>query len=140
LDSGLQRIFRKILTGDKDKNMHLFDEGNKIVRNTRPESILTTFFTTRLGFYHKRKDHMLKIWGREQRMLSNKARFVEEVFNGDLIVTKRKKVEILSEFHSKGHELFLNDNEKKKQNNTADGSEEEANVSDQEEESGDKFQ
>jgi len=50
LDSGLQRIFRKILTGDKDKNMHLFDEGNKIVRNTRPESILTTFFTTFLGF------------------------------------------------------------------------------------------
>ena len=31
LDSGLQRIFRKILTGDKDKNMHLFDEGNKTV-------------------------------------------------------------------------------------------------------------
>ena len=30
--------------------MHLFDEGKKIVRNTKPESILTTFFTTFLGF------------------------------------------------------------------------------------------
>jgi DNA topoisomerase-2 len=39
-------------------------------------------------------------------MLSNKARFVEEVCSGDLIVNNRKKTELLEDLQSRGYDLF----------------------------------
>ena len=56
-------------------------------------------------------------------MLSNKARFVEEVCSGDLIVSNRKKVELLLNFQERGYDLFDKTNE-----NDTDESEEDTSL------------
>lgn len=43
---------------------------------------------------------------REQQMLSNKARFVEEVCEGDLVVSNRKKIDLLQDLHGRDYALF----------------------------------
>ena len=46
---------------------------------------------------------------RDASILSNKARFVEEVCKGDLIVNNRKRVELLSNLQERGYDLHSKD-------------------------------
>lgn len=39
-------------------------------------------------------------------MLSNKARFVEEVCSGNLVVSNRKKIELLEDLQARGYDLL----------------------------------
>jgi DNA topoisomerase-2 len=109
---GLYAKFK--LTGSlSTANMHLFDTEARIVKYASPEDILKDFFDLRMDFYVKRKNLILKKLRREQRMLSNKARFVEEVCSGDLIVSNRKKIELLHNLQERGYELFDNKDDNK---------------------------
>eukprot|EP00536_Pseudo-nitzschia_multiseries_P013725 jgi/Psemu1/320513/estExt_fgenesh1_pm.C_6050001 len=96
----------KLIGSTTTNNMNLFDTDHKIARHAKPEGILVSFFEKRMEFYIKRKAMLVKNLRKEQSMLSNKARFVEEVCNGDLIVSNRKKVELLEELQSRGYDLF----------------------------------
>jgi len=49
---------------------------------------------------------------REQRILSNKARFVEEVCCGDFVISNRKRHDILAELQERNYETFYNDKKK----------------------------
>lgn len=95
-------------------NMHMFDTGGRIVKYKAPEDILKEFFLLRLEFYQKRKEMLLKKMRREQKMLMNKARFVEEVCNGDLVVSNRKRAEILQDLQGRGYDQFTKDDEEEK--------------------------
>jgi len=101
----------KLISSTAITNMNLFDEDNKIVKYDKPESILEAFFETRMEFYVKRKAMLVKKLQQEQKMLSNKARFVEEVCSGDLVVSNRKKIELLKDLQSRGYDLFDKTNE-----------------------------
>lgn len=94
-------------------NMNLFDPEKRIVKYASPEDIMTEFFQVRLDFYVKRKVMLVAKLEREQRMLSNKARFVEEVCSGALVVNNRKRKELLSDLQNRGYETFLSDPKKK---------------------------
>lgn len=87
-------------------NMNLFDINKRIVKYATPEDIMLEFFFVRLEFYVKRKAMLVKKLEREQRMLSNKARFVEEVCNGTLIVSNRKRHDLLTDLKQRGYETF----------------------------------
>lgn len=87
-------------------NMHLYDTEQRIIKYEKPEDILKVFFDLRLEFYARRKDLLVKKLRREQRMLSNKARFVEEVCSGELVVSNRKKAELLADLQRRGYDLF----------------------------------
>ena len=96
----------KLTTSLSQANMNLFDTENRIVKYATAEDILKEFYDLRQEFYGKRKALLLKKIGKEQSMLSNKARFVEEVCAGDLIVSNRKKTELLLELQQRGYDLF----------------------------------
>eukprot|EP00977_Amphora_coffeiformis_P007253 scaffold1573_cov173-Amphora_coffeaeformis.AAC.10 len=108
-------------------NMVLFQEG-KLVKFDTPEEILKVFYDVRHDFYVKRKDLLVKNLQTEQRKLSNKARFVEEVCAGSFIVSNRKRVEILMELKERGYDTFntknetnLSDAESEEEDNQDDG-------------------
>uniref|UniRef100_A0A7S2S1P6 DNA topoisomerase (ATP-hydrolyzing) n=1 Tax=Eucampia antarctica TaxID=49252 RepID=A0A7S2S1P6_9STRA len=105
--------------------MNLFDEFGKITKFPNPEAMLEVFFPLRLDFYVKRKELLLKVLRREQSMLANKARFVEEVCEGELIVSNRKRKDILEDLKSRGYELFFKE-ENQNTDEDNDGSEENA--------------
>ena len=105
-----------------NSNMTLFDSESRIIRYESPEDILKEFFTYRMDYYVKRKALLVQKLEREQRMLSNKARFVQEVCDGKLVVSNRKKVALLEDLQHRGYELF-------DKNDTAEDADEDEDVS-----------
>ena len=114
----------KLKTTISTSNMQLFNEQGRIIKYNAPEDILEEFYRVRVDFYEKRKAHLLEILRKERLMLSNKARFVEEVCSGELIVSNRKRSELLDELKERGYDLMSKDDEKKSSDN-ADGSDDE---------------
>jgi len=108
--NGLHGKFK--LTGSiSTSNMTLFDRAGRIVQYETPEHILSTFYAIRLEFYERRKQLLLKKLIREQNMLSNKARFVEEVCSGVLVVSNRKRADILADLKERGYDVLEKEDE-----------------------------
>merc|ERR1719291_577173 len=99
----------KLSTTISTKNMTLFDDQGKIHRYKTSLDILRTFFDHRLEFYVKRKAMLLEKMRRELAILENKARFVEEVCNEDLVVSNRKRKDLLHDLKDRGYDLFPKD-------------------------------
>jgi DNA topoisomerase II len=96
----------KLSTSVATSNMHLFNEQGRIEKYDSPEDIIGSFFGLRLEYYVKRKALLISKLRRDQKMLSNKARFVEEVCTGVLVVSNRKKVEVLASLQERGYDLL----------------------------------
>jgi DNA topoisomerase-2 len=110
------------LTGSlSTSNMTLFDKKGRITRYEKPEDILFAFYELRLDYYSRRKELLLKNLKWDQKMLSNKARFVEEVCSGDLVVSNRKRTDILADLQERGYDLL----QKEDTNKTDEDSDEE---------------
>ncbi|KAK9683011.1 hypothetical protein RND81_10G112500 [Saponaria officinalis] len=101
LQEGLMKKF-KLTTTLSTSNMHLFDEDNKIVKYDSPEQILETFYHLRLKYYIKRKERYLEIYQAELLRLDNQVRFILGVVEGEIIVCKRKKAELVAELRERG--------------------------------------
>jgi len=110
----------KLSTTISTKNMTLFNDQGKIQRYQTSVDILRAFFDHRLEFYVKRKGMLLEKMGRELSILENKARFVEEVCNEDLVVSNRKRKELLHELKERGYDLFPKDEKKREEDDDDD--------------------
>ncbi|MCO5602032.1 hypothetical protein L7F22_056159 [Adiantum nelumboides] len=93
---GLCRKF-KLNTTISTSNMHLFDAEGHIQKFNSPEQILEAFFTVRLELYVRRKEVQLQNLQRELLEVENKVRFVLGVVKGEIIVSNRKRAELLQE-------------------------------------------
>jgi DNA topoisomerase-2 len=118
----------KLSTTISTNNMTAFDVDGKLHKYATTTDILRVFFDQRLEYYVKRKDLLLEKMRRELKVLDNKARFVEEVCSGDLVVSNRKRAELLAELQERGYDLFPKD--EKKTEESEDTEEEEDNASD----------
>jgi DNA gyrase/topoisomerase IV subunit A len=92
-------------------NMTLFDADGHIKRYESPEAILDAFYDVRLVMYDKRKQNLMKIIAAEKLMLSNKARFVEEVCQGTLVVSNRRRNDLLEDLKERKYDLISKTNE-----------------------------
>jgi len=81
----------KLVSPMSVSNMVLFDKNNKLRRYDCPEQVLEEFYELRLEFYDKRKQMALGRMSHELKKISNQARFILEVIENDLIISKRKK-------------------------------------------------
>jgi len=87
-------------------NMNLFHTNGKITKFNSVDSILSSFRDIRLDYYSRRKALLAKNLGREKSILQNKARFVEEVCRGELVVSNRKRKVLLADLKERGFDLF----------------------------------
>jgi len=78
-------------------NMILFDAEGKITKFNSALEILNDFSRLRLEMYNKRKTHLVNKLTREKEILSNKARFILMVVQGELELRKKKKADLLKE-------------------------------------------
>jgi DNA topoisomerase-2 len=124
---GLHAKF-KLSTTISTNNMTAFDIDGKLHKYATTNDILRVFFDQRLEYYIKRKALLLEKMRRELKILDNKARFVEEVCSGDLVVSNRKRAELLSDLQNRGYDLFPKEEKKAEEGEEAD--EEEDNASD----------
>ena len=102
----------KLTTTISTNNMTLFDDQGKIHKYKTSLDILRMFFQHRLEFYGKRKAMLLEKMSKELTILENKARFVQEVCNGELVVSNRKRKELLHDLQERGYDLFPKDGKK----------------------------
>jgi len=75
-------------------NMHLFHPKKGIKKYLSAEEILVDFVEIRIEYYKKRKARLISDLTAKCSLLSDKARFIEMVINGDLVIFKRSRVSI----------------------------------------------
>ncbi|KAF2293580.1 hypothetical protein GH714_002987 [Hevea brasiliensis] len=100
-DEGLLKKF-KLTTTISTSNMHLFDQKGMIKKYDSPEEILEEFFHYRFECYEKRKTLKLADLEWELLKLENKVRFILGVVKGEIIVSNRKRADLLLELQQKG--------------------------------------
>ncbi|KAJ7982233.1 DNA topoisomerase 2 [Quillaja saponaria] len=98
---GLLKKFR-LTTTISTTNMHLFDSKGVIKKYDSPEQILEEFFHLRFEYYEKRKINLLNCLELELLKLENKVRFILGVVAGEIVVSNRKRADLLIELQQKG--------------------------------------
>lgn len=84
-------------------NMVCFDESLRIRKYPAPEEILKEFYHIRLRYYLMRKENMMQILKEELQRLENKVRFIREVSVGSLVVSKRRRADVVSDLEVRGY-------------------------------------
>lgn len=107
LQTGLYTKF-KLVSKISISNMMLFGADGAIKKYDGPEDIVHDFFTARLDLYKKRREYLLRVAEAELRRMSNKARFILSVVDGDLVLNNRKRADIEQELEQKGFDKLTN--------------------------------
>jgi DNA topoisomerase-2 len=87
--------------------------------------ILNAFYDVRVDYYNRRKLHLLGKLTEEWEKLDNKVRFILAVIAGKLVVSNRKKIELLGELRSTGFKIFVDKKGPKKADEEAEEEDEE---------------
>lgn len=98
--------FFKLESTIKTTNFNLFDEQGHIHHYESPQDIIDSFFEFRYPLYQVRKEHLIAKMEKETNRLSNMARFVLAVVNGELVVSNRPRKQILKDLVAMKFDTF----------------------------------
>ncbi|KAI1333073.1 DNA topoisomerase [Xylariaceae sp. FL0255] len=134
LDEGLLEKF-KLTKQVATSNLVAFDTQGRIRKYEKVEDILEEFYHYRLEMYTKRKTHWLGVYHADYRKLKNQARFIQEIMDNKLVVSRKKKAVITGELRERKYEAFMKNVEAKTKSeddddNAEDAAEEDAVVDD----------
>ncbi|KAG6915987.1 hypothetical protein DXG01_008967 [Tephrocybe rancida] len=131
-EQGLVEYFK--LTNKLDtSNMMCFDFEGKIHKYESAEEILETFYPMRLAYYQKRKDHLANEIQNVFEKLTNQARFIQMIVDKQLVVSNRKKVDIIQDLRKHEFRPFPKISGAKKAGETVDAQEDEEDEDEDEE-------
>jgi DNA topoisomerase-2 len=94
----------KLYTTETTSNMHLFDSKDRLRKYATVEEIANDYYETRLGLYEKRKAHQLTVIGKELQVLSNKAKYIQELLDGSIDLRRKRGDELISMLKEKGYD------------------------------------
>ena len=110
--NGLEKIL-KLYSTSSTTNMNLFNAEDKLKKYDTVEEIIDDYFDIRLEYYEDRKDFMIEALERELMILSNKAKYIQELLNGTIDLRKKKKQEIIDMLQDKEYDTVDDDEEYK---------------------------
>ncbi|KOS14543.1 dna topoisomerase ii [Malassezia pachydermatis] len=87
-------------------NMVLFNPEGKIKKYATPQEILDDFYFLRLGYYQRRKEHLVDQLKQVYDRLSNQARFVSMIIADELRVSNKKKAAVVDELRALQFQAF----------------------------------
>jgi DNA topoisomerase-2 len=121
---GLMKKF-KLETTISTSNMHLFaTDRNEIVKFNTVDEIFAAFYDIRLNTYRRRKEHLVKKLTYDFEKTQNRVsfdanypppsvdhicmqmRFIREVISGTLVVSNRKKKDLMAELKQRDYKAF----------------------------------
>jgi len=111
-NNGVDKLF-KLCKSASTTNMNLFDYDDKLKKYHSIPEIIDDFFEKRLEHYNDRKQFLIASIEKELVVLSNKARYIQEVLDGTVDLRKKKKDEIIALLAGKGYNLIEDDSEYK---------------------------
>jgi len=103
----------KLYTTESTSNMHLFDSQDQLKKYANVRDIVRDYYATRLALYGKRKTHQLAAMAAELRVLSNKARYIQELLDGSIDLRRKRGDELTAMLQSKGYDHVEGDQQYK---------------------------
>jgi len=100
-----------LFTTQSTTNMNLFDAHEKLRKYATIYDIIEDYYTERLALYAKRKTAMLAQLGNELRVLTNRARYIQEVLDDKLELRRQTKEAIFAKMVAHGYEHIEGDTE-----------------------------
>jgi ribosomal protein L12E/L44/L45/RPP1/RPP2 len=91
--------------------MNLFDAHEKLRKYANIYDIIDDYYTERLALYAKRKAAMLAQLANELRLLTNRARYIQEVLDDKLELRRQTKEAIFAKMTAHGYEHIDGDTE-----------------------------
>ncbi|VDO37151.1 unnamed protein product [Onchocerca flexuosa] len=92
----------KLRSAASENSMILFDEKNALRKYNSMEDIFQEFFEVRRQKYMERKEYELKAMGQKLKFTENQVRFVNAIIDGEIIIEKKNRAEIIIQLAEKG--------------------------------------
>ena len=99
----------KLYTTSSSSNMHLFDANDKLKKYANVTDIIDDYYTTRLELYGTRKTYLMKAISQDVSLLSNKAKYIQEVINDTIDLRKKTKEQVHEMLLKKGYDQLGKD-------------------------------
>ena len=103
----------KLYTSQSTNNMHLFNHEEKLSKYSEIEDILNAYVPVRLDYYQKRKEFQIDSLEKELKLLSNKAKYIQENLDGSIDLRNKKKHIIIKMLEDKLYDKIEEDNDYK---------------------------
>jgi DNA topoisomerase II len=100
-----------LFTTQSTTNMNLFDAREKLRKYATIYDIIEDYYAERLSLYTKRKAAMLAQLANELRVLTNRARYIQEVLDDKLELRRQTKDAIFAKMTQHGYEHIDGDTE-----------------------------
>jgi DNA topoisomerase-2 len=110
--NGVHKLL-KLCTNVGSTNMHLFDYNDKLKKYGNTSEIIEDYFYKRLETYDLRKRYMVCSLEKELTLLSNKARYINEVLESTVDLRKKTKDQVIAMLESKGYDRIDEEETKK---------------------------
>jgi len=112
-DAGTNKLEKLLglFTTQSTSNMNLFDAHEKLRKYATIYDIIEDYYTERLALYAKRKAAMLSQLANELRVLTNRARYIQEVLDDKLELRRQTKDAIFAKMTAHGYEHIDGDTE-----------------------------
>jgi len=81
--NGLEKLL-KLYSTSSTTNMYLFNSEDKLKKYETIQEIIDDYFEVRLEYYDDRKEYMIDKLEQELLILSNKARYIQDVLDGNI--------------------------------------------------------
>lgn len=93
------KLFKKIglYTYVPDDLLYVLDENKKVKHFINKEELIKYFVNIRLNKYNDRKDRLVTVMEKRYEDNNNLCRFIELVNNGDLIISNRKRKDVVED-------------------------------------------
>ena len=112
-DAGTNKLEKLLglFTTQSTTNMNLFDAREKLRKYANIYDIIEDYYVERLSLYAKRKASMLAQLANELRVLTNRARYIQEVLDDKLELRRQTKEAIFAKMTAHGYEHIEGDAE-----------------------------
>ena len=110
--NGVEKIL-KLFTSASSTNMHLFDYDDQLKKYDSVQQIIDDYFTKRFELYEVRKQYIISSLEKELVLLSNKARYINELLENSIDLRKKKKEEVIEMLAVKGYARIDDEDSKK---------------------------
>ena len=112
-DAGTNKLEKLLglFTTQSTTNMNLFDAHEKLRKYATIYDIIEDYYVERLSLYAKRKAAMLAQLGNELRVLTNRARYIQEVLDDKLELRRQTKEAVFAKMTAHGYEHIEGDTE-----------------------------
>lgn len=110
--NGVEKLL-KLCSTASTTNMHLFNDQDMLKKYATVSEIIDDYYATRLELYGVRKLHLIDVLTRELTVLSNKARYVQELLDDTIDLRRKKKDQVIEMLVAKQYATVDDDSEYK---------------------------